>query len=504
MAKTPKNQDENGFLRNVAATGKALTSGIAITGSTQAFKIIISFVQIIVLARLLSPTDFGLVAMVAPVLAFAGMLRELGLSQATIQKEKITHKMVSNLFWLGLALSLFLAISVALLAPFVATFFERSELVALTIAFSTTLLIWGLQSQPSALLSRDLKFGQLALVDIVSLTIGTGVAIVHALMTHSYWALFWGTFSTAVVSAGLTWFFSGFVPSRPSRAEDMKQLVGFGASIAGFVLLNFFARNADNILIARAHGADELGIYDRAYKLLLFPLQKIINPLGRVMVPFLSRTLDKPDQYRETYSSVLTLILFAVQPGILVCVFFSDALFLILLGERWMDAAPIFKWLGVAGLVQVASSTMGWLFVSQGRGKDYLIIGVFGSIISVASFVIGLPYGAVGVAAAFALGDIFIKAPFVWLMVTRRGPVGFMAMMNAVLPHFIAACVAAGFVWRADGLFDAISYFELGVLLALSYGIYFAVLILFKPKRDLFSKGLAIGLEKTKRFRRAS
>ncbi|HAW57116.1 MAG TPA: hypothetical protein DCX29_20260, partial [Hyphomonas sp.] len=146
-------------------------------------------------------------------------------------------------------------------------------------------------------------------------------------------------------------------------AEGMREMIGFGSSIAGFDLLNFASRNADNILIARFHDAVELGLYDRAYKLLLFPLQKITYPLSRVMVPFLSRNVNQPERYKRAYFVAVTIILVAAQPGVLVGILFADEIFLVLLGKEWVPAAPVFMWLGIAGLVQVMTSTMGWLFV---------------------------------------------------------------------------------------------------------------------------------------------
>ena len=132
-------------------------------------------------------------------------------------------------------------------------------------------MVWGLQSQPAALLARKLAFKTIAIIEVVSLLAGFIVAVATAYLTRSYWALFYGTIVTAAVSTLASWMASKFKPMKIGSAEGMREMIGFGSSIAGFDLLNFASRNADNILIARFHDAVELGLYDRAYKLLLFP-----------------------------------------------------------------------------------------------------------------------------------------------------------------------------------------------------------------------------------------
>ncbi|WP_290483012.1 lipopolysaccharide biosynthesis protein [Hyphomonas sp. UBA3601] len=476
---TPPEDDE---LNNINTTAAGLASGAAITGVAQGFRVVLGFVQGIVLARLLLPADFGLVAMVAPAVAFAAMVKELGLNQATVQRDQISQQIVSNLFWLSVSMSILLAVIMAACAPLLADFYGEPEVQALAVAYAATIVVWGLQSQPAALLARKLAFKTIAIIEVVSLLAGFIVAVATAYLTRSYWALFYGTIVTAAVSTLASWMASKFKPMKIGSAEGMREMIGFGSSIAGFDLLNFASRNADNILIARFHDAVELGLYDRAYKLLLFPLQKITYPLSRVMVPFLSRNVNQPERYKRAYFVAVTIILVAAQPGVLVGILFADEIFLVLLGKEWVPAAPVFMWLGIAGLVQVMTSTMGWLFVSQGRGKHYLMVGAVTAVISITSFVVGLPQGAVGVAAAYAIGDLVFKTPYVWFMASRNGTVRFGDFVRLLMPHLLALAVAAAALYFTGQSFQQIGFLQIGLLLALSYGIYLAVLTLFKEK----------------------
>ena len=485
---SPEDDDLNGI--NTSAAG--LASGAAYTGAAQGLRVILGFVQGIVLARLLLPEDFGFVAMVAPAVAFASMVKELGLNQATVQRENISAQVVSNLFWISLGMSAVLAVLLALSAPLLASFYKSPQVETLTIAYAFTIIIWALQSQPAALLARRLAFKTLALIEVLSVFIGFVVAVVFAYFTRSYWALFYGTLATALSSTFIAWVTSRFKPMKIRNAQSMREIVGFGTSIAGFDLLNFAARNADNILIARYHNAVELGLYDRAYKLLLFPLQKITYPLSRVMVPFLSRNINQPERYKRAYFTAVSLILLAAQPGILVGVIFADDVFRILLGVEWLAAAPIFMWLGIAGLVQVMTSTMGWLFVSQGLGRNYLIVGAVTAFISIGSFVIGLPGGAVGVAMAYAIGDLLLKTPFVWFMAGRRGPVRLPDLLRLALPHAIALAAAGASQVALAHYLDKVGFLTLCLLGALSYGMYLAVLMLFKDKVAMAGELIAL------------
>ncbi|MFD2502212.1 oligosaccharide flippase family protein [Rhizorhabdus histidinilytica] len=182
----------------------------------------------------------------------------------------------------------------------------------------------------------------------------------------------------------------------------------------------------------------QLGFYDRAYKLLLFPLQQINNPIGRVMVPVLSRLADEPHRYRHAYRRTIRLMLMVTLPGVAFMLVFAAPLIDTLMGPRWRPAAAIFTWLAVAALHQPMSATFGWLFISQRRGGEFGRWGLFNMVTSVLAFAIGLPWGAIGVAAAYALSDVLIRMPVLWWWVGRSGPVRHRDLLSIVWPFAIA------------------------------------------------------------------
>ena len=229
--------------------------------------------------------------------------------------------------------------------------------------------------------------------------------------------------------------------------------------------------------------------YDRAYRLLLFPLQQLNNPLGRVMLPLLSRLRDEPDRYRKAYEDCISLLMTVSQPGLVFLVVNAEEVFALLFGPRWLPAASIFRWLGVVGLVQVMSTTGGWLFMSQGRGGEYFRNGVINACIMVAAFVVGLPWGALGVAIAYTFSVYALNAPISWWNVGRHGPVSTRDLVRVAAPHGLASAVAAVCEWINATYHPFSTAPEIVGLLAaaaLSYLSYLVVILGFPRKRELF------------------
>jgi PST family polysaccharide transporter len=464
--------------------------GAMIVGAVQAYRIGLSFLSNVLLARLLTPMDFGLVAMVSSCVAFVSIIQDLGLNQSTIQRERISQAQVSALFWLSIGFSFILALFLAASAPVVTWFFGDSRLTALTIAFAILIIFGGAQSQQLALLSREMRFKTLAWIDALAATISVAAGIITAWLTSSYWSLFVASLASVLASFACLWAVSSFRPSRPSFEGDFHEILKFGSGISGFNIVNYFARNADNLLIGRYYGAAQLGLYDRAYRLLLFPLAQIQVPLGRVMYPVLCGLQSDPERYRKAYTESTSLLMMAAQPGLVFAIVFAEDVFLILLGPQWMPAVPIFRWLGLAGLSQLMTSTVGWLFLSQGRGGDYFKFGLLNGVAAVASFVIGISWGPLGVAVAYAVANYAVTIPLAWWISGRSGPVRTRDMLVTAFPHVVATAVSAAVLMGMRIVLPLPSVFACLGLAILSYGIYGAIMIAFPKKRMMLGETL--------------
>ncbi len=451
--------------------------------------------SVVVLSRLLDPGDFGLMAMVVPLVALVGMVQDFGLLQATVQRPGISRPEVSFLFWVNILASLMLAGLLFLSAPLVAAFYGDARVGPLVAALAVVVVTSGAAAQHGAILQRRMRFGRVAAISATGAVAAFVVAVVWAQVQPDHWALYAGMVAGTAVPTVLTWISAGWLPGRPRLVSGWRGLLGFGAGVTGFNLTNFITHNADNVLIGRVWGGVELGLYDRSYKLLLFPLSQISNPLARVMIPGLSRLVAEPHRYRSAYLRVQRLVLLVSLPGIAAATALADRLIPLALGPQWAAAAPIFQALGFAGLLQMLNSPAGWLFISQGRARDYLVAGIAIAVLSVGAYVVGLGHGALGVAVALSVAQ-YVKTPLLWLWLCRSGPVAVGDVLRSAGPLLIGGHVAVGVVWAvADRLPEgAVGAILLGA--GLAYAVTAAVAALFPEGRATLAEatGLIAGL----------
>ena len=476
------------------------TRGFLVTGLSQFIKFAVQTGSVVALARLLHPVDYGLVAMVAPIFGFVMMLQDFGLTQATVQKRDITAEQVSTMFWLNLALSCALAIILALCAPLIARFYGEAKVAPLTVAFASLVALNGLGSQHMALLNRQMRFGALALIDTVGAVASLMASLLFAILWDNYWALFVGSLMLSLVPVLGSWLLVRWVPKRPARATGLRSILGFGGGLTGFGFANFFARNLDNVLIGRRWGDSALGIYDRAYKLLLLPLQQVNAPLGRVMLPILSNLSGEPTRYSAAYCNTLRQMLVIVLPGVVFMIATADILVPTILGHEWIAAGNVFGALGYVGLVQPLNNSSGWLFISQARTREFMFWGIFSSITSVIAFIIGLPAGAYGVALAYAVSEI-IRTPILWWVVTRSGPVKRADLLRTVAPHAAAVGISLIVAHLARGLLSEPAVPTMALVLVLAYSSYLAVIALFGNGRAAIADTLSLAGSMVKRVR---
>jgi PST family polysaccharide transporter len=421
--------------------GRCVRGG-AVTMATQVATFFLNMGSTVILARLLTPQDFGLIAMVTSVTGFIIMFKDMGLSMATVQKAEVNHSQISTLFWINVALSIVIMLVTASLAPAIAWFYGEPRLSWIALALSVGFIFGGLTVQHHALLKRHMRFGALALIHIISISFGIAAAIISALYGASYWSLVIMQLATAISLAVCVWIASEWRPGLPVRSSGIREMLAFGGNLTGFSVSNYFARNLDNVLIGWRWGTGPLGLYSKAYGLLLLPLTQINNPLSSVAIPTLSRLQDDPERYRNYYLKAISMIAFVTMPGIIFLIVMSKEVIWFILGSQWVNASSIFSWLSVIAVFQVITNSTGWLFITQGRGRDMLLWGIIGSSLSIISFIVGLPWGAVGVAAAYSLSGVFIRTPLILWWVGRKGPVTTLDFVRVISTSLlIAFCV---------------------------------------------------------------
>jgi len=426
--------------------GRAIRGG-AFTVGSQASQFVIGLLATMVMARLLTPRDYGLIGMVTVVTGFLTIFKDIGLSRATIQRNVLTHDEASSLFWINGAVGVGIALLTAAIAPVIARFYGEPRLTNITIALACGFLVSGFSVQHQALLRRRMRFGILAANDVFSVTLASVVGITMAFERMSYWAIVGNQLTFTISGAVLAWTVCRWRPSLPKRSTPVREMLAFGGNITGFTVLNYFSRNTDDLLIGRFWGSQQLGLYAKAYQLLLFPLNQINLPIGGVAVPTLSRLVDEPERYRAAFARTLDKIVLITMPLVVFLMVCSDWLIAVVLGSQWVGAAKIFMWLAIAGFVQPIGYTTGWLFTSQNRTGELLRWGVMSSVLAVGSIAAGVHWGAEGVAKSYGLTSALITTPLNLWWVGRRGPVRTWDFYKTSAPFAISAIIAGGAVW---------------------------------------------------------
>jgi len=399
-----------------------------------------------VLARLIAPDDYGVFSMVTPFIAIVMIFGDLGLASAVLQQRELTEGQASAVLRVnvlaGLAIGgVFLAAS-----PLLGLFYDDARVTPVAAALSPIFVIAGLTAVQRALLRRALRFGTLLwlglLADVVSFAVGASFAYAGA----GYWALTARALAEPMTFSIAVWWSTRWVPPAPEWDATTKSMIRYGKFFLGFSLLNTMARQGDNILIGWRYGSAELGPYALAYRFFFMPVQQITGPMGQVMIPAFSRLSDNPRKLKSWYLKVLRLITFCAFPPVFSLVVCADDVVRLLAGSQWDEAAVILKWLAPIGALHVGYTTIGWLMQSQGRADRNFRWAAVAVPVYIASFVIGLPWGAVGVAASYAGANLLLIIPG-FIYGTKGTLIRLRDVMAAMLPCFLVTMVTVPAVY---------------------------------------------------------
>jgi PST family polysaccharide transporter len=429
----------------------------------QAGKLVLQLGSTAVLARVLAPGEFGLFSLVTPLVSFFLVFRDIGLSAATIYTDEITDREVTAMFWLNVAAGLLLTGIVAAIAPLAGWLYNDPRLINVLLAMSCTFLISGISAQYQALLQRHFRFKLLASIDLGANAIGTVASIGAAFAGWGYWALFLMPIVSQLITLIGCLAVSKWHPGRPTWQTRSASMAKFGSAVTGFNLLNYFARNADNLAIGKVWGLVALGFYGRAYALMMAPLSQIIFPLTQVVVPVLTRVNNNIESYVLTFQRLLRWVLMICMPVVTWLICSRYWIVDMLLGDRWAQVVGIFLPLGFAALLQPMNNAAGWLLLSQGRSRDIFLWGLIGSSLTVATIMLGLAGGARGVAISYALGQILLVTPLLWVFTCRRGHIRVRHVLRVPVPILGACAIAGGSFellrWSSPDFFSALPSF---------------------------------------------
>jgi polysaccharide transporter, PST family len=446
--------------------------------AARAINIIVQVASTILLARLLSPYDFGLVAMVLALVGFAPMLIDLGTSDASIQKTRITEVEVSTLFWLNIAIGVILTVLLAGVSGFISTFFGEPALSDIALVSSLTFIMAALSTQHYALMRRAMLFRQLATIDIASNVIGSIVAIAMAFTGWGYWALVAKPILTSGLTAVGVWISCSWVPGRPRLTPEVKELVGFGMGVTGFTITDYFAKSADRLALGYVYGASQLGYFQNAFLVYSNLLGILTEPLHNVATSGLSKLRDDVDELKRSWATALSLMSFISAAVFAVLAVTGQDFVVILLGQKWAPAGPLLSIFAVRGIAHSVERTLGWLHVAAGRSDRWTRWGVVSAICQLVALAVGLPFGLIGVAITYT---IVMFGLFVPALAYAGQPVGIGArdVLSAVGPQIAAGLIAAafGFMVQEAFLADFSAIARFFVSAAICLATYLAVVV---------------------------
>ena len=397
-------------------------SGLNWSVLTQVVRQVLQFGIGVLLARLLTPEAYGLIGMVVVFTGFAGIFKDIGLGAALIQKQDAEPIHYTTVFWTNVLLGLCLSLLFIGLAPWISAFYDKPLLQPLTIFLAFNFLVDAFGIVQRMHLNKALDFRRLSFLEISTMLVSGTVAISLALFGYGVWSLAVQSVLGSLLSVLILWWMNDWRPSFRFSTDALGELWGFSSNLLGFSTLNYWIRNADNLLIGRFLGSGALGLYSKAYGLMLLPLRSISRTIGRVMFPAFSTIQHDPDRIARVYLRMTRTIALITFPMMLGLIAVSDAFVLGVFGPQWQEMIPVLQLLCGVGMIQSIGTLNGNLYQAMGRTDLQLRVGGTVGVTGVAAISIGIWVGdVIAVALAYTIFSAIVTYPSIHFAVSLVG-----------------------------------------------------------------------------------
>lgn len=404
---------------------KKAVRSIAVTLSAQAAKFAIGLVVTVILARLLTPEEYGLVAMVTVFTGFLAIFRDGGLSIVTVQRANITEAQISTLYWINVALGMAMAVIVVLMSPLVGWFYNDESLVWITVALAVPFILTGVSAQHQALMQREMRFKAIAFIEIASLIISASAGVFAAAFGWGYWALVTMSIISVVVNTVLLYCFCSWRPGRPSRGIGVRSMLKFGGELTAVKLFDGIASSLDSLLIGRVFSAEMVGYYTRAQNLMLLPLSQVMPPLLSVALPVMSRLAKNSENLKRLFLDALQFTAIVSSFVTIFLVVGADWLVRVLLGSQWLEASEILRLLAGPALFIPLSTVCVASLTALGSGSILVGWSLVKNVIIIIAILTGVAWGGKGVALALSIASIFVLMPILYTITAKTGLASF-------------------------------------------------------------------------------
>ena len=455
------------------------------TTTAALIRALLQIVQVVVLARLLVPEDYGLMAMVGVVLGFAGLFSDMGVNSAFVQRQEVTLEQRSSLFWLNVALSAALSLLLIALSPLISWFFAEERLTPLLMLSSTTFVIGALGLQVRMAAEKELNFRPVVLMEILAASLGFVAALWAAFAGWGVYALVLGSIVTVIVGTAFAWMFlaHGWRPMRRLQMVDVRPYLGFGGAMMANNIVNQLNMSIDLLLGGRLLGAAQLGLYSVPRNLVL-QLQMLVNPIiTRVGFPLIAQVQHDVARVRSIYLKTLNMTASINAPLYVGIAFFAPDIVWIALGDGWREAAPLLRILALWGLFRSIGNPVGSLLFGMGRA-DLALKWNMGLLLVVPPVVwLGSQYGAEGMAWALLGLVIVMFIPGWYVLVRPLCQAGLAEYSKAALGPLLLALASVVPAYLVVGALDA-EIIRLVIAVPIAAALYLS--ISYKANREWF------------------
>jgi PST family polysaccharide transporter len=463
----------------------------------------VNFAITIILARLLVPDDFGVIAISSVIVGVITLFQDLGMGSAIIQKKEIDEDHLATSFSVSVATGFLIATVVIVISPFVALFYDKAILKPIIMVSAVGFLLSPLVSIHNSILTKNLEFRKIGILNVVNQVVSGGVSVVLAVTNFGVWSLVLGKLFAQLLMIPAYWKTANWIPKFRFRKTSFHELFSFSSSLLGFNILNYFSRNFDNLVVGKYLGAATLGHYSIAYNLMLKPLQLISWSVGRVLFPTFSGIQDEKGRVRAAYLKIvraISLVTFPMMTGLIIV---AREFVLTFYGAKWEPVVLPLQLLCTVGALQSISTTSGTILLSQGRSDLMLKLGLFEAVIMLVAFIAGVRWGLTGLIVGYMAASVPVL--FIGQFFTNRLiDLDMRTFFQVFLPAFVcSACMA--------GVLGGIKYFGVNsihidsplvliILVPAGMAIYFTLLSRYFPSEEMREIYSSI----TSRFKRNS
>lgn len=410
---------------------------------------LIGFVVSLILARLLTPEDFGLIGMITVLVAIGNALLQGGLTKSLIRSEALTSSDYSTVFYFNLASSVLIYLIAFFFAPLIAKFYSKPVLVEIIRMYCITFIISAFSAVQLAILTRKMDFKSQTLIAIPASIVGGATGIVLALLGYGVWSLVWSSIVTAIANVIQLWIYSGWWPRREFSAEIFKRHFNYGYKLTISELLDRFFNNIFLVVIGKYFAAAQVGLYTRAETMKQLPVNNISKALDKVTFPLFVSIQNEEERLKKIYKKIMQMVIFLVTPILVLLAVLAEPTFRFLFTEKWLPAVPYFQILCVTGILYPLHSYNLSILNVKGRSDLFLRLEVFKKIIIVITLVVTIPFGIMALLygqVAISVIAFFINAYYTAKFINYSA----LEQLKDILPSLIIGAISGFMIYYLD------------------------------------------------------